>query len=540
MGRRAYDKQDFFGALAERISGVPSDKQKKFNHYKYNPADFISEQLYTVSDIDPPNGKFRSVKLVVFPAQRDLINKIVIFDDETGEFYIDDTHLEKSRQMGMSWILTGIGLWAIQFWPNVNGLYISRKEDEVDDGGNRSTIKSLFGKVRYQYEHQEQWLQDMAKLDFKFLHIINEGNNSWIMGESANPNAGRGGTFKFVVCDEWAFVPNSEAVYSAVSRACPRGKILNSTPFGIGNNYARLKRMHQKGQETGFKYIRLHWSQNPMYSRGMEIDSESGRMTSPWYKKTIQTMTVEQIARELEISYSNSMSGLVYPEFNIDIDVLSETDAWKADFDARKGPVYVGWDFGLNDPTALLLIQKNELGGYDVFNELQAEGQPIENFVPYVQSWQNDTYKGVDFLHWGDIAGTQREQVTGSSVIETLAYLGVYVQSKKQGVQDGIRKIRLMHQQRQIRVHPRCITYIECKTNHHYPLDPTGKPREGIEVPYHDWSSHICAAERYVVMGVFEEGEITADSVMTGGSHDGEGDWTADASMDAEIFGVVI
>jgi hypothetical protein len=41
-------------------------------------------------------------------------------------------------------------------------------------------------------------------------------------------------------------------------------------------------------------------------------------------------------------------------------------------------------------------------------------------------------------------------------------------------------------------------------------------------------------------MGVFEEGEITADSVMTGGSHDGEGDWTADASMDAEIFGVVI
>jgi hypothetical protein len=538
MARKVYDRSEFFGSIAEGISGVPKDLQAKMEFYKRHPAEFVSEQCATITDIDPPHGKFRVVKMKLFQAQTDLVNRMITFDEEHDDVYVDDTHLEKSRQMGMSWILADVfGVWAPMFWPAVQGLFISRKEDEVDDGGNRSTTKCLLGKVRFVYEHLDEWLKEMAPFEFKFLHVTNRANDSWIMGESANPNAGRGGTFKYVVADEWAFVPQSEAVYSGISRACPRGKILNSTPFGTGNHYARIKRMHTHGEDTGYKFIRLHWSQNPMYARGMSVNPDTGRLTSPWYESQIKTMTPEQVARELEISYTASMSGMVYPEFNVDVDVMDKEHAYLADYDPRKGPVYVGWDFGLNDPTALLLIQKNELGGYDIFNELQMEGQPIENFVPYIQSWQNSTYPGSDFIHWGDIAGTQKEQVTGSSVIETLAMSGIYVNSKKQAVQDGIRKIRLMHQNRQIRVHPRCLTYIECKTNHHYPLDPTGRPREGIEVPYHDWTSHICSAERYVVMGVFDEGELRAEDFIMGGSRDGEAEWTS-VSSDDEIFGL--
>lgn len=536
---RFYEKTDFFGKLSTSLTGLPEDLAAKKEQYRREPWTFISEQCMTITDINPPHGIFRNAKMELFPAQVELIKKLITFDDNYLDFFIDDAHVEKSRQQGLSWILSGVGLWAIEFWDNIRGLYLSRKEDEVDDGGERSTVESLFGKLRFQYNNQDEWLKEECDLTFKFLQVNNKSRQSFLVGESANPNAGRGGTYKFAMVDEAAYVPNSEAVMMAVDQACKRGKVLNSTPFGSGNHYARIKRMHTRNIDTGYRFIRLHWSQNPWQAKGLTLDPDTGQMTSPWYKAITRTMTREAIARELEISYSASMAGMVYPEFNIDLDAggSAEFDA-QCDFSPSKGIVYCGWDFGLNDPTALVLFQKNPLGGYDVFNELQLDGQPIENFVPYVQSW-NEHYP-VDWRHYGDIAGIQREQVKGSSVIETLALHGIQIQYKKQAVQDGIRLIRLMHQSRRVRVHSRCLTYIECKTNYHYPLDPNGKPREGIEIPYHDWSSHMMSAERYAVMGVFGEEDIDSASFWTGGTRDGHSEWL-DSDVDAEAaFGDIL
>jgi len=534
LARGGFETEDFFGKLSSALTGVPQDLRAKMEQYKYEPWTFISEQCETITDIDPPNGLFRSVKMDLVPAQIALIQRMVTFSEDGLDFFIDDTHVEKSRQMGMSWILTGLGLWAIEFWKNMSGMYLSRKEEEVDDGGAKATRDSLFGKLLYQWNNQDQWLKDENPLDFKYLQITNPVNNSIIVGESANPNAGRGGTYKFVVCDEWAFVPNSESVAMAVDNACKRGKVLNSTPHGTGNHYARIKRMHSRGMDTGYKFVRLHWSQMPAYAKGLRM-GDDGRMTSDWFEKITRTMTKEAIARELEMSYTSSMAGLVYKEFNIDLDAIGtpEFDAL-CEYHPRKGTVYVGWDFGLNDPTAIVLMQKNELGGYDVFYEYQVDGQPIENFVPVIKMLQ-EQYPS-EFVHYGDIAGIQREKVSGSSVIETLALHGIQIRYMKQGVQDGIRKIRLFHQNRQTRVHSRCLVYIECKTNYHYPLDPAGNPREGIEMPVHDWSSHMMDAERYVVMGVFEEGDVDPDDIMLGGGND----WMSNDIDEASIFGGMI
>jgi hypothetical protein len=179
-------------------------------------------------------------------------------------------------------------------------------------------------------------------------------------------------------------------------------------------------------------------------------------------------------------------------------------------------------------------MQKNEIGGYDVFYEMSEDGQPIENFVPYIRELQRN-YPS-DWVFFGDIAGIQREKITGSSVIEELARHGIQVQYKKQAVQDGISLIRVMHQNRQIRVHSRCLMYIECKTNYHYPLAPDGQPREGIEIPYHDWSSHLMDAERYCAMGVFEGAEIDPDDFI----QDPGDDWLG-SEIDVEtMFGGIL
>jgi hypothetical protein len=50
------------------------------------------------------------------------------------------------------------------------------------------------------------------------------------------------------------------------------------------------------------KFIRLHWSAHPFY-------------TKEWYDWKTKSMTIEQVAQELEISYDASVSGRVYPRF---------------------------------------------------------------------------------------------------------------------------------------------------------------------------------------------------------------------------------
>jgi hypothetical protein len=47
--------------------------------------------------------------------------------------------------------------------------------------------------------------------------------------------------------------------------------------------------------EGKMKYLRLHWSLNPFY-------------TKEWYDWKTKSMTVEQIAQELEISYDASVA----------------------------------------------------------------------------------------------------------------------------------------------------------------------------------------------------------------------------------------
>lgn len=535
---RVFTKGEFFEGLSAHLQGIPTERQELWMEYKYDPVKFVSECCYTITDVDPPNGVFKTELLALFAVQADFVNGMVEIDRENDTFYVNDSHVEKSRQMGMSWILMAIfGVWVPLFWPGMNGLAISRKEKEVDDGGENSTTDSMFGKARFMYDRLPSWLKPKQDFQFKLLTIRNPNNGSYLRGDTANPNAGRGGTYKFAVCDEWAFVPNSELVWSAISRACPRGKILNSTPFGSGNHYARMKRQHVRGTDTGFKFFRLHWSQHPLYSRGLAFSEELGRLSSPWYESQIRTMTPEQIARELEINYARSVTGLVYPEFSVD-DIEQVTT--EAEFAPEKGEIYLGWDFGLSDPTAVLLCQKNRLGGYDVFQEVQSDGLAVVNVVPQIKEFARGYNMPV--YHWGDPAGNQREKISGSSIIEELGKHGIVVNSRVRPVVDGISLVRTMHRERKIRVHPRCLIYIECKENYHYPLGRDGTPKEGAEIPVHDWSSHMMDAERYLATGIFEEGNLSAEDFMSGGSDsEGHDEWVEHSNeSDEEIFGMAI
>ena len=73
----------------------------------------------------------------------------------------------------------------------------------------------------------------------------------------------------------------------------------NGTPYGKFNEHYRMRTLAIAGK---MRLIRLHWSMNPMY-------------TKEWYEWKTTSMTPEQIAQELEISYDASVEGRVYKRF---------------------------------------------------------------------------------------------------------------------------------------------------------------------------------------------------------------------------------
>ena len=175
--------------------------------------------------------------------------------------------IEKSRDMGASWINLAVLTWFWQFWPTkFNALMVSRNEDYVD--GNS---KSLFWKVDFLLEHQPRWLLPVRKTR-KAMHLENCDTGSVIDGESTTGEVARGDRRSVIFMDEYAafdvkagYNANTATQYAADCR------IFNSTPRGVGNAFYDL--MHN--DET--MIVQMHWSRHPEKNRGL-YKSEKGKL----------------------------------------------------------------------------------------------------------------------------------------------------------------------------------------------------------------------------------------------------------------------
>lgn len=61
-----------------------------------------------------------------------------------------------------------------------------------------------------------------------------------ITGESANTNAGTGGTYKFVFCDEFSKIDNAKSINTSI-QATTGTIIYNGTPFGKFNEHYKMR-----------------------------------------------------------------------------------------------------------------------------------------------------------------------------------------------------------------------------------------------------------------------------------------------------------
>jgi hypothetical protein len=222
----------------------------------------------------------------------------------------EDLPIEKSRDMGASWMIIAVFVW---FWLDPRGgadfLLGSRIEDYVDKKGD---MRTLMEKARYLIYKLPDWLRPKnfsRKKHDNFMRLTNPETGASITGESNNANFSTGGRYLAILYDEFAkWESTDRSAWTAGGDATPC-RIPNSTPFGAAGQHYDLV-------TSGKKKIVMHWSKHPEKAEGLycvwpkpeEADAFVGvenwkGLRSPWYDKQCYRRSAVEIAQELDIDY---------------------------------------------------------------------------------------------------------------------------------------------------------------------------------------------------------------------------------------------
>lgn len=409
-----------------------------------------------------------------------------------------DIHIDKSRDMGVSWLVLAIFTWGWLYrgWDLRVG---SRTRDYVDKGGDMS---SLFEKIRYMLQRLPEWMippgfnmkrGTSTNAAARLLHPVN-GNT--IIGEATSPNFARGGRSKAILYDEFAFWECAEEAWKggADTTNC---RILVSTPDGLGNKFADVK------FDEGLEIVRktLHWTSHP------DKDEK-------WYKNEQKRRTDTEMAQEVDISYESSSSNKVYEQFSevpIGEDNSYEYDPYL--------PLFCFWDFGEGgqDPTAIIWAQENPATGYVRIIDNYATAHGDINYAASVvtgvmnSEFTYDTEALVLMerqaewkaaVHTGDPYSGIKKTFVGQTTIEKeLNKNGIHINLNR-GVNSVVERIRITKiLMPRLKVHRRCTGkkgFWEAIMNSRYPKKKrVGDSTASNTKPVHNEFSHYRTALEY-------------------------------------------
>ena len=327
----------------ERMRASPEILVRLRDYYASHPADFINDWGMTFDPRLAERGLRTVVPFVLFPKQREYIDWLL-----KRWMQREDGVVEKSRDMGLSWLCVGFAAWMMIFKTGTVVGFGSRKEDYVDQIGNPA---SLFWKVRefinlLPAEFQpDNW--DPQK-DAPFMKIQNRATGAFITGE-AGDNIGRGNRTSIYFVDEAAFLERPEQADAALSQTS-NCRIYVSTPNGAGNPFYR--KAHD-GRTPKFVF---DWRDDP-------------RKDEAWYDMQKVKLDPVVVAQEIDRSYTASVANAFIPG------ELAQAASRKGPADLMPyGPVMMGIDvarFG-DDKTVFtfrqgrVLLRQIKISGMDV------------------------------------------------------------------------------------------------------------------------------------------------------------------------------
>lgn len=238
-------------------------------------------------------GLLAHIPFDLFEAQRELVLFLQARLDAQ-----EDGVIEKSRDMGASWILAALAVHAWLFQPGFKTTYTSYAEDKVDRIGNPD---SWFEKVRQLLRLLPPWMLPVGyspRLHDNFMRLVNPVNGNVISGETGD-NMGRAGRSSWVLMDECAFMDHPDAI-DAATAANTRCRIFASTVNGMGNLLARKR---HGGHLLPEQIFRLHWTRDPR-----KTVEDPG-----WEARERKRMDAWKFASEYDIDYAASVEGVFIP-----------------------------------------------------------------------------------------------------------------------------------------------------------------------------------------------------------------------------------
>jgi hypothetical protein len=251
---------------------------------------------YHQFEIDPVEHKKRPADVTDWPMMTwPVQDRAIDFMDDcfrNGE----DGLLHKSRAMGASWICLGYLHWLWLFRSSQTEIReMSRQEGLVD--GNAD---SLFWKHDYINKWLPDWMRPAGVLvvgrdNRTRLRIYNESNGNTIGGEATTSVSLSGGRAAILFLDEFAKVANGDKIRSS-TRPVAACRIINSTSYGAGTEYARWRKSGQ------IKTFALMFWNHPEMGRGRYITQDelgNYNIRSPWFDNEEKYCTKQEIAQEV-------------------------------------------------------------------------------------------------------------------------------------------------------------------------------------------------------------------------------------------------
>lgn len=442
---------------------------------EYDPVYFITKYCYT---LDPKDAKHKTKLIPKWEYVITLIENIHANQNNL---------IEKTRQMIVSWITQAYNVWGLLFGNGYAALNLSRKEDLVDD----KTHNSLFGKMRFIFEHLPEWMiearfGEAVRSDgaIRYLRAQNERYDNSIIGESANIGAGRGGSFSKVFADEFGFVDRSESVYSSFDDACPTGKNLITTPPFKGKKCAFYRlREGSLRQINDFKIIRIHWTQHPYRNK-------------EWYQKASQGKTDDEVARELDIDWNIAVKGRIYDRWDASKHII------KYQYQSVL-PLDLDFDFGIGESPVSIGISQDLPDGKTVyFRDIEFYGLTVDEIMPKLTAQIEKigyTGKFKNLRCWGDPSG-KAKGATGKSWITEFRKYDIIIQyttnQQKRDLEYGHLIVNKMIAQDQLLCTENCHITIDSLESYKRKTDTEGNVLDSMLIS-DDWAKHRADGIRY-------------------------------------------
>ena len=192
------------------------------------------------------------------------------FQEEAGLWLIShikrqrDGLIEKSRDMGASWLCLMVFEWLWHFHPFQKFLCISRNADAVDKADDPDC---LFWKLDFIHRWSPTALQPRCRRTTNSFR--NEENESSITGAASTGKAGVSGRATAILLDEFAHVREDNQMLDRTSDTADC-RIFNSTHVGTGTAFYRLTL-------SGIDRMQMHWTDHPEKRKGIYRLKDGGK-----------------------------------------------------------------------------------------------------------------------------------------------------------------------------------------------------------------------------------------------------------------------